>query len=54
MAEPYVALLAAGRGTRFGGNKLETACAGKPLGRWAIEAIEEAGRDARSGSHSPI
>ena len=43
MAEPYVALLAAGRGTRFGGNKLETACAGKPLGRWAIEAIEEAG-----------
>lgn len=43
MAEPLVALLAAGRGTRFGGSKLEALCAGKPLGRWAVEAAESAG-----------
>jgi molybdenum cofactor cytidylyltransferase len=43
MAEPLVAVLAAGRSTRFGGNKLEAECAGKPLGRWAVEAVEAAG-----------
>lgn len=44
MAEaPLVAVLAAGRATRFGGGKLEAPCAGKPLGRWAMEAIEAAG-----------
>ncbi len=43
MAEPAIAVLAAGRGTRFGGNKLEAACAGKPLGRWALDAAEHAG-----------
>jgi CTP:molybdopterin cytidylyltransferase MocA len=43
MAEPHVAVLAAGRGTRFGGSKLEAPCAGKPLGRWAIQAVEDAG-----------
>jgi molybdenum cofactor cytidylyltransferase len=44
MAErPLIALLAAGRATRFGGVKLEAACAGKPLGRWAVEAAESAG-----------
>lgn len=44
MAEaPLVAVLAAGRATRFGGGKLEAICAGKPLGRWAIEAVEAAG-----------
>jgi molybdenum cofactor cytidylyltransferase len=43
MAEPFVAVLAAGRGTRFGGGKLEAMCAGKPLGRWAIDAVAEAG-----------
>jgi len=42
MGRPAVAVLAAGRGTRFGGNKLEAMCAGKPLGRWIIEAIEAA------------
>ncbi|MBT2133057.1 NTP transferase domain-containing protein [Croceibacterium sp. LX-88] len=43
MARPLVAVLAAGRGRRFGGGKLETDCAGKPLGRWVIEAVEQAG-----------
>jgi len=43
MAEIAVAVLAAGLGRRFGGNKLEALCAGKPLGRWAIEAAEAAG-----------
>ena len=33
-----VALLAAGGATRFGGGKLDADCAGKPLGRWALEA----------------
>jgi molybdenum cofactor cytidylyltransferase len=46
MAEPHVAVLAAGLGTRFGGGKLETPCAGKPLGRWAIEAVEATGLGA--------
>jgi molybdenum cofactor cytidylyltransferase len=40
---PLVAVLAAGLGTRFGGGKLEAACAGKPLGRWPVEAVEAAG-----------
>jgi molybdenum cofactor cytidylyltransferase len=43
MAKPLVAVLAAGRATRFGGIKLEAPCAGKPLGRWAVEAAENAG-----------
>ena len=44
MAETLlVAVLAAGRGTRFGGGKLEAPCAGKPLGRWVLDAAEEAG-----------
>ena len=44
MAErPLVAVLAAGRGTRFGGGKLEALCAGKPLGRWAVDAVAGAG-----------
>lgn len=43
MAEPHVAVLAAGRATRFGGGKLEALCAGKPLGRWVLDAVAEAG-----------
>lgn len=43
MAEPLVAVLAAGRGERFGGGKLDAPCAGKPLGRWALDAAEAAG-----------
>jgi CTP:molybdopterin cytidylyltransferase MocA len=43
MGKPAVAVLAAGLGSRFGGNKLEAMCAGKPLGRWVIEAVEAAG-----------
>jgi molybdenum cofactor cytidylyltransferase len=43
MGKPMVAVLAAGLGSRFGGDKLEAICAGKPLGRWVIEAVEAAG-----------
>lgn len=43
MAEPHVVVLAAGRGTRFGGGKLEAPCARKPLGRWVLDAVAEAG-----------
>lgn len=42
-----VALLAAGRGERFGGGKLDALCAGKPLGAWAAEAL----RDAKFAHH---
>jgi molybdenum cofactor cytidylyltransferase len=43
MAELAIAVLAAGRGTRFGGDKLEARCAGRPLGRWVLDAVAEAG-----------
>jgi CTP:molybdopterin cytidylyltransferase MocA len=39
---PLVAVLAAGRATRFGGGKLDAPCAGKPLGRWVLEAVAQA------------
>ena len=42
MGKPAVAVLAAGLGTRFGGNKLEAICAGKLLGQWVIDAVEAA------------
>jgi len=41
--ELVTVVLAAGLGIRFGADKLETRCAGKPLGRWAIEAAEASG-----------
>jgi CTP:molybdopterin cytidylyltransferase MocA len=44
MAERVLAaVLAAGRGRRFGGRKLDARCAGRPLGAWALQAVEEAG-----------
>jgi CTP:molybdopterin cytidylyltransferase MocA len=33
-----IAILAAGGATRFGGGKLDAPLAGKPLGRWALDA----------------
>ena len=42
-AGPLVAVLAAGLGTRFGGGKLDADCAGKPLGRWVLDAVVGAG-----------
>jgi len=41
-----VALLAAGRGSRFGGGKLDAPCAGKPVGQWVLEAVAAAGLPA--------
>ncbi|HEX7823197.1 MAG TPA: NTP transferase domain-containing protein [Sphingobium sp.] len=38
-----VAILAAGRASRFGGGKLDASCAGKPLGRWVLDAVAAAG-----------
>jgi len=43
MAEPHVVVLAAGRGERFGGGKLDADCAGRPLGCWTLEAVRHAG-----------
>jgi CTP:molybdopterin cytidylyltransferase MocA len=43
MAEPHVVVLAAGRGERFGGGKLDAICAGKPLGCWVLDAVADAG-----------
>jgi CTP:molybdopterin cytidylyltransferase MocA len=46
MADPpgvAVAVLAAGRGSRFGGDKLDAICAGKPVACWVLDAIAEAG-----------
>ncbi|MGX7895891.1 nucleotidyltransferase family protein [Tsuneonella sp. HG222] len=40
-----IAVLAAGRGERFGGAKLDAECAGKPLGRWALDAALETGSE---------
>ena len=44
MAEPpLVTVLAAGLATRFGGGKIDARCAGQPLGRWVLDAVETAG-----------
>jgi len=44
-AEPIAVVMAAGRGTRMGGDlpKVLFEAAGKPLVRWVLDALEEAG-----------
>lgn len=43
---PLVAVLAAGRASRFGGGKLDANCAGQPLGSWVLHAVAAAGLPA--------
>ncbi len=38
-----IAVLGAGRASRFGGDKLAAPCAGRPLGRWALDAALKLG-----------
>ncbi len=45
-AETLIAVLGAGRASRFGADKLSQPCAGKPLGRWAL--------DAALGTYRPV
>lgn len=45
-ADILVAVLAAGRASRFGGGKLTADCAGRPLGRYALDAAQAAGLPA--------
>lgn len=40
---PLVAVLAAGLAIRFGGGKLDAACAGRPVGQWVLDAVLAAG-----------
>ncbi|MFM6932525.1 MAG: NTP transferase domain-containing protein [Novosphingobium sp.] len=42
-ADIMIALLGAGRASRFGADKLSQPCAGRPLGRWALEAAQDTG-----------
>ncbi len=42
-ADTLVAILGAGRASRFGTDKLAQPCAGKPLGLWALEAAQASG-----------
>lgn len=45
--EIVIAVLAAGKGSRFGGGKLDAALRGKPLGRWITQSAEQAGFSRR-------
>ncbi|MGB7408233.1 MAG: nucleotidyltransferase family protein [Pontixanthobacter sp.] len=45
--EIAIAVLAAGKGSRFGGGKLDAALRGKPLGRWITQSAEQAGFSRR-------
>ena len=50
-------LLAAGRGRRFGGDKLAIELDGRPLWKWSAQAAEEAGFQTRYlvvGAHSSV
>jgi len=38
-----IAILGAGRASRFGADKLNQPCAGKPLGQWSLEAARTVG-----------
>ena len=38
-----IAVLGAGKASRFGADKLAQPCAGKPLGQWALEAAQTSG-----------
>lgn len=40
---PLLAILGAGSASRFGADKVSQCCAGKPLGRWALDAALGAG-----------
>lgn len=42
-ADIVIALLGAGRASRFGADKLSQPCAGKALGQWALEAAQATG-----------
>ncbi|WAT17748.1 nucleotidyltransferase family protein [Aurantiacibacter sp. MUD11] len=42
-SQPLVAVLAAGRASRFGGGKLDEDCADKPVGQWVLDAVVAAG-----------
>jgi CTP:molybdopterin cytidylyltransferase MocA len=42
-ADILIAILGAGRASRFGADKLVQNCAGKPLGQWALEAGRSTG-----------
>ncbi|MET0361589.1 MAG: NTP transferase domain-containing protein, partial [Sphingobium sp.] len=53
---PLIAVLAAGRGMRFGGGKLDADCAGRPLGRWILDMVVAAGAAPGivvTGQHPP-
>lgn len=39
---PIIAILAAGKASRFGGGKLDALCAGKPLAHWVLDAVSAA------------
>jgi molybdenum cofactor cytidylyltransferase len=54
-ADIMIAVLGAGRASRFGADKLSQPCAGKPLGQWALEAAKATYRDVVwvGGSRAP-
>ncbi|RIV82465.1 nucleotidyltransferase family protein [Aurantiacibacter zhengii] len=54
--QPLVAVLAAGKASRFGGGKLDANLKGRPVGRWVLDTVESAGLMRRfivTGPESP-